>query len=152
MCCRKDSKRRAKSSALWDITCRATISLQKNKHFTLSFLVSYILFISSAPPPPSPPFFYSFRLFYTRKELQVSFILFNFSYIYIYIYIYIYTHILLHSKICLLHSFLYFTFFNFTSATYTSSVTSLHITAFSFISLYTSHLSLVVHNSSIRTF
>jgi hypothetical protein len=87
MCCRKGSKRREQSSALWSITCRAAISVQKNKQLTLSFLLSYILFISFASPPPhplilqkkeAPTLLYSFQLqicLYSSalKDLSASF-------------------------------------------------------------------------------
>jgi hypothetical protein len=102
-CCRKGSKRRAKSSALWGITCRATISLQKNKQLTLYFLVSYILFISSAshPLPHTFAFLYSCLPPHFTKERSPNFLVFLSASD-------ICTRILLHSKICLLHSSLYF--------------------------------------------
>ena len=146
MCCRKGSKRREKSSALWGITCRATISLQKNKQLTISFLVSYILFISSASPPPhlTFPLFPPPYLFYKRKNPQHCCTPFSFIYICMYMY-----SSALKRFVCFI--LLSISSFNFTSTKYTFYATSLHITALSFMSLVYFGSFSVVPNFSIHS-
>jgi len=139
MCCRKGSKGRAKSSALWDITCRATISLQKNKQLTLSFSrFIYPVYFFFFPSPHNIPFLYPHPYF--TKEGSLNFLVFlSASDICI--------RILLHSKICLLHS----------SLSLTLLPKSTHFVLLLYISLpflscllYISSLSLVVRNFPIH--
>lgn len=105
-------KRRVNSSALWNITCGATTWLQKDQAFyplispfTYSLTVP-CLFLLHLFPCATPS---SFLLFCKRKKILHAFmihILFNFRYI------------ILHSKICLLHSSFFFLLFPLTLGLY----------------------------------